>query len=410
MQDNKQDPYVKTWETTVNPGVSDEAIGLLKLVADRIISDTSYTFTHSQLGTVSEDPTDWNVDKIKLTSGYNDWKYWNGVIHMAMMEASGLLTNDRYKKYSADNYAFAFRHLDTFRNIYKAGVPDGNYHQFFRLDRLDDFGAMAAGLLELNDFQFTGMQTYIDRVSKYIAEQQDRLGDGTFCRRRFGITTLWADDLYMSVPFLVRLFASTGETQWLDDAIVQSENFHYRLFNETSGLYHHCWYEDTGQHGAAHWSRANGWVMMARVNLMNYLPQEHSYRDQLSKRILAQIVGLSRYQSASGLWRQLLDKPDSFQETSGTAMFTYGIARAVNQGWIPDYYASIALQAWRGLKEYISEKGEMDGVSLGFNIRQDLPYYYSRPLEPGGAHGIGALMFAAIEMSKLKPYRDCVWC
>lgn len=410
MQKEWNDPYVKVGETMVYPDQIAIAGKLLKRVADRILSDTTYQFRNRKTGETSDKPGLWSLEETELVSGYNDWKYWNGVIHLAMINVAKVLEDDRYLKYIRKNYAFSFKHMDFFQKQFEAGVPDCNFHQFFRLDRLDDFGAMAAGLLALNPSHSPAMEDYIKRVSEYISKKQDRLEDNTFCRKRFNTVTLWADDLFMSIPFLVQMFARTGDEGWLKEAILQSVNFHARLFNRNAMVYHHCWYGDTGQHGAAFWSRANGWVMMARVMLMDALPSTHPYRNELEETILQQVVGLSRYQSESGLWHQLIDKPDSFPETSGTAMFIYGIARSVNEGWIPEYYTSVALRAWEGITEFVNGEGELDGVSTGFNIRQDLPYYYGRPIEKGGAHGIGAFMLAAAEVSRLKPYRDCVWC
>jgi rhamnogalacturonyl hydrolase YesR len=386
-----------------------EAKQLMKKVADRIINDTTYCFKNKKNGEVSKDPSIWEIGDMSLESGFNDWKYWNGVIHLAMHQVALLLKDETYHQYVNNNYSFAFRNLDLFQKQFEMEIPGANFHQFFRCDRLDDFGAMAAGMMEPPLKMGAVQDRYLERVADYIQQTQDRLDDGTFCRRRFGVTTLWADDLYMSIPFLVRMYVRTDDESWLEDAILQSENFHQRLFDSTNGLYHHCWY-DNEQYGVAHWSRANGWVMMARINLMDHLPKRHPYRQSLVKTILDQIVGLSRYQSENGCWHQLLDKQDSFIESSGTSMFCYGIARSVNQGWIPEYYSSIALEAWNGLKNFITEDGLLEGVSLGFNIRQDLPFYYRQPFEEGGAHGLGAFLLAASEMARLKSFRDCVWC
>jgi rhamnogalacturonyl hydrolase YesR len=214
----------------------------------------------------------------------------------------------------------------------------------------------------------------------------------------------------MSIPVLVRLYRKTRDEAFLEDAILQSERFHHYLFRKENELYHHCMYPDSGRYGVAHWSRANGWAIMARVQLMDFLPEGHPYRKRLKEILLDQIIGLSRFQGPDGLWHQLLDKPDSFPESSGTSMFVYAIARSVNEGWIPDHYSSIALRGWEGLEECVNQAGELDKVSLGFNIRQDLPFYYNQPIEPGGAHGLGAFLLAGLEISRMKPYRDCLWC
>ena len=408
--DNKN-PYLKVQETKANPAIRAKAESLVVRVAERILQETSGQFRNRTTGDVGDKVGNWPLEDTSLDSGYNDWKYWNGVIHLALLQLSDHLNDQRYREQVIENYRFAFRHLDLFRRMYEKGIPDCPFHQFFRLDRLDDFGAMAAGLIEILEYEDNKQfREYLAGVMDYLLKKQDRLEDGTFCRTRFGITTLWADDLYMSVPFLVRMHTLNGEASFLEEAIRQSDNFHRRLFRPDNMLYHHCWYGDTGQFGVAHWSRANGWVMMARINLMEYLPGDHPYREKGMRLLLDQVVGLSRYQDHKGLWHQLIDKPDSFPETSGTSMFTYGIAKAVNRGWIPDHYASIALRAWQGMSAFVDKAGRLEGVSMGFNIRQDLPFYYNQPYESGGTHGLGAFLLAGLEVSKMKTYRDCVWC
>ncbi len=135
-------------------------------------------------------------------------------------------------------------------------------------------------------------------------------------------------------------------------------------------------------------------------------------REKLITALKQHLTGLARYQAANGMWRQLVDKTDSWHESSSTAMFTYGFAKAINKEWISDIYTSVAIAGWQGLsKECIKANGYLDKVSTGFNFKQDLPYYYNIPIEPGGDHGIGAAIYAGIEILKLKEmHRDCVWC
>jgi len=151
---------------------------------------------------------------------------------------------------------------------------------------------------------------------------------------------------------------------------------------------------------------------MAQCQLLAFLPEDHPKRDDLIDILKEHLVGVARYQTASGMWRQLLDKSDSFVESSCTAMFVYGFAKAINEGWISDIYASVAIRGWEAImRECITGNGYFDKVSTGFNFKQDLAFYYNVPYEPGGDHGIGAAIFAGIEIFKMKPaFRDCVWC
>ena len=97
--------------------------------------------------------------------------------------------------------------------------------------------------------------------------------------------------------------------------------------------------------GVARWGRCNGWVALAQAELLNNLPANHPKRPELIKLLLRQIVGFSRYQDTSGMWHQVLDKPESYLESSVTAMFVYTVAKAVNEGWISKRFITIAQKA-----------------------------------------------------------------
>lgn len=405
-------PYVHTKETEGFPPGKDEIKALTLKMADRIIKETSFRIIDILTGEEYTESKALPVNEnIRLKSGYNDWKYWNGVIHLAFIRLTEVFGGNCYRQYALDNYNFAFKHLGYFKKLFDTHVPGANFHQFFRLDRLDDFGALASGLLDLDELRDKeAVKEYLERVKHYIEFQQDRLNDGTFARNRFGYTTLWGDDMFMSIPFLVRAARIFNENKCIEDAINQVVNFNKHLQNTANGLYFHCKYENLKQHGVAHWGRANGWMVLAQCELLDHLPRAHPHREELIKILQDHLVNLSRYQSESGMWHQLIDKSDSFPESSSTAMFTYGFARAVNQGWMDDIYSQVAIAGWNGLAQNITEDGILKNVSMGFNIKQELPFYYKQPVEEFGEHGVGAAMLAGAEMYRLGNFRDCVWC
>lgn len=410
MERNRKLPYVNVPETLHQPPGRGQVEATVRKLANRILKETKFGFFYQGKEYENADTLPPN-EEVKLLSGHTDWKYWNGVINLGMIRVGEELKEPDYLSHSHAYFNFAFRNLSFFRQLFDERIAQAPFHQYFRMDRLDDCGALGASLIEVQLRKPEDAYTQrIQDTADYIHKKQDRLEDGTFVRRRFQKTTLWADDLYMSVPFLVRYFKLSKDQKYLDDAILQVKNFHKRLFSEISGLYHHCWYKELDSHGVAHWGRANGWVAMAVCDLLEHMPEDHPEREETIRILYRQILGFSRYQSASGLWRQLLDKEDAWLESSVTAMFTYAVAKAVNMGWIENIYSSIAVNGWRGLSENISDSGELDRVSTGFNIKQDLPFYYNIPVEKGGAHGLGAVLLAGNEMLKLKEYRDCLWC
>ena len=164
----------------------------------------------------------------------------------------------------------------------------------------------------------------------------------------------------------------------------------------------HYWYSDTVSLGVAFWGRANGWAMLAQIDLLDRLPLNHPQRGMLVTYLQRHIDGIVRYQSAHGLWHQLLDKSDSYLETSCSAMFTYAIARAVNKGYIESRYAAIARRGWQGVMSKIHSDGQIEGVCTGTGVGDNLEFYYKRPTPLNDIHGIGAVLLAGTEMLQLQ--------
>lgn len=371
-------------------------------VADQIIKNTSFRFIDKKTGeTFSSTKGVPYSNTVSVESQSNEWYYMNGVINIAMMKLAELTNNARYSDYSLRNFDFIFSNLDYFKKQYDEKVPESSFQQYFRLSKLDDCGAMGAALADVNKLACKKeYQDYLERAADFIMTKQSRLKDGTFVRPEPRKMTLWADDLYMSVPFLSRMGKLTGDTKYFDDAIKQVMNFTKYLYDPGTQLFYHCWYSDIQLNGVAHWGRCNGWVMLAQTELLNNLPANHPARKDLIKLLLKQIAGVSRYQDAKGLWHQLLDKPDSYLETSCSAMFVYSIARAVNEGWIDKSYLSVALNGWKGLVTEIQTDGQVKNICIGTGIEDNIKFYYNRPVELNDLHGLGAILLAGTEIWK----------
>jgi rhamnogalacturonyl hydrolase YesR len=214
--------------------------------------------------------------------------------------------------------------------------------------------------------------------------------------------TLWADDLYMSVPYLARMGKLTGDNKYFDFAVKQVEQFNKYIYDPATGLYFHTFFNDENMNGVARWGRCNGWVALAQVELLNNLPADHPKRAELTKMLLRQIVGFSRYQDTSGMWHQLLDKPESYLESSVTAMYVYTVAKAVNEGWISKRFITIAQRGWDALAKKITVDGQVPDICIGTSVEEDISYYFNRPKELNDTHGLGAFLMAGAEMLRAK--------
>jgi unsaturated rhamnogalacturonyl hydrolase len=383
----------------------DEAV--VRSIADYILDHTTFEYvswsprqTYKSANEIPE-----NVE-VRFRDQFTEWGYTMGVLNMAMINLGAYLDEEKYTDYPVRHIANGMDNYEFFQKRFKNDRPHYRwpYGQLWAMKELDDCGAMAASVIEVyNLVRREDYREYIDKTARHIMEVQDRLSDGTLARKFPHKMTLWADDLYMSVPFLARMGNLTGDNKYFDYALKQVFNFTKYLWNPDKELYYHCYYSELQRNGVAHWGRCNGWVMMAKVHLMNFLPEDHPQREDLRKNLEQQILGIAKYQNEDGLWHQLLDKTDSYPESSCSAMFVYSIARAVNEGWIDKRYASIALRGWDGLKEHkITLDGQLKDICVGTGIEDNLVFYYNRPARTNENHGLGAIIDAGVEIIRLK--------
>ncbi|WP_288318202.1 glycoside hydrolase family 88/105 protein [Xylanibacter caecicola] len=387
-------------------------------IADRIVAATSYDFKNVKTGEVFKSVKDIPLSMdVRVNCKYNNWHYTNGVTNIAMLELADKTGRREYERYVLRNMDFVFNegNLNFFRRQYDKALKEGgwyavrklSWHMIFRGKRLDDNGPMAASLIELSrrhpDKAFTG---YINSTAEHLRTAEPRLADGTIARLWPHVNTVWADDAFMAVAFLARMGERTGDMAWFDDAARQIISYDSLLWCPEKKIYYHCRHTDTGEHGVAHWSRANGWMFMAQADLLSRMPESHPLRGRLLEIFRRQASGVARYQGKSGLWHQLLDRDDSFEETTGTAMFVFGIARGVKRGWLHSDFIYVAEQGLKGMMTKINGDGDVTGICTGTGIMPSVSYYYNRPQLTNDPMGEGPVLRALVEMTDAPRYTE----
>lgn len=269
------------------------------------------------------------------------------------------------------------------------------------LGNLDSCGAMGNQILETmlrHPEQVTQAdKDVVARIADWILDRQYRLPDGTLARPGPGGGTVWPDDLYMGCPFIVRWAKYTGEKKYLDDAA--SQIIHQaELEQDTDGLFFHGYNVAEKKHSPFKWGRGNGWVTVAAVEVLSALPEDDPSRAKLIAILKKQIDGLKSVQAPDGMWRQVLDHPELWEETSCTAMFAYGIARAVNRGWLEQSYMEMARKAFAGISKNVTADGTVNETCEGTNIGQTLEFYANRKRPSDDMHGRGPLLLAGTEI------------
>lgn len=207
-----------------------------------------------------------------------------------------------------------------------------------------------------------------------------------------GITTearYWIDDMYMIPALQCQAFRATRDTKYIDRTAITMCAYLDRL-QKDNGLFFH------GENSPFYWGRGNGWFAAGCAELLRELPENHPQRARILAGYLKMMGGLLDYQSEGGLWRQLIDKPESWPETSGSAMFTYAIVAGVQNGWLDARtYGSAARKAWLALVAQLDENANLKEVCVGTNKGFDEPYYLARPRTTGDFHGQAPMLWTA---------------
>jgi len=338
------------------------------------------------------------------------WDYPWGVTLYGMLHVSDTTKDKTVERYVLEHNQIVTRYCAWLADLrVKVGatpelssfVQPLPVRRLMALGSLDDCGAMGAQLVET--FLNHGVRpapeqkAVAEMIADYIANKQARLPDGTLWRPGAMGGTVWIDDLYMSCPFLVRWYKYTGDRKYLDDAARQIINVARRL-QDADGVWWHGYYEKDLEHAPIKWGRGNGWAMVATVEVLSAMPEDHPDRAALIAILRRQVEGVKPLQAPDGMWRQVLDHPELWEETSCTAMFSYAIARAVNRGWIDPSNLTVARTAFAALAQHITPEGVVKDTCEGTGIGKDLEAYIERARPDDDMHGRGPVMLAGAEL------------
>ena len=319
-----------------------------------------------------------------------------GVTYSAMLRAGETTGDERYTKYAIDRMNFLCEQAPRFIKMKEKGEKiDNLMEQVVSPDALDDCGAICCAMLKAKDAKGKKndrlWKEQIARYYDFIANKEHRYTDGQFARLRPVKNTVWLDDMFMGIPAL----AYNGD--W-NEAVRQFRLFREKMWVSEKSLYRHGWTPtESDYHPSFFWGRANGWALLTACELLDV--REDGYILDCFKQHLN---GLMALQSADGAWHQLLDRNDTYLETSCTAIYAYCLAHAINKGWIePEPYIGQTLLAWNYVSAHITEGGQVEGTCVGTGLAFDPAFYAYRPVNNYAAHGYGPVIWAGAEIYAL---------
>jgi unsaturated rhamnogalacturonyl hydrolase len=259
-------------------------------------------------------------------------------------------------------------------------TPDGR--KVVSTNRHVDFHVF--GVLPLQIYLLNGDDRYLD-IGMHMADDQwvNPRPDG-LCEE----TRWWVDDCFMIGTLQIQAYRATHDAKYADHLALELAAYLDKL-QQPNGLFFHA---DVSPH---FWGRGNGWFAAALAEVLRSLPPEHPKYARLMAGYKTMMASLKKYQSPSGLWRQLLDNEQAWDETSCTGMFTYAMIVGVKHGWLDASYGDVARRGWIGLCGKIDETGAVHDVCVGTNQKDDTQYYLNRPRATGDLHGQAPILWCA---------------
>src|SRR5512138_239131 len=336
------------------------------------------------------------------------WHYEHGLQVMAIQQTAEATGEARYTRFVQD-WVDRFVQADGSIRTYRVDE--------YNLDQIN------AGRLLFDVLDQTGDKRY-RKALHLLREQlktQPRTRSNGFWHKQIYPYQMWLDGIYMAGPFLAEYAFRFNEPETFDDIVHQILLIEEHTHDPKTGLLYHAWDESKQQRwcdpvtgrSPHFWGRGVGWYMMALVDVLDYLPQEHARRQYVLAILERTARALVRVQDeGTGLWYQVLDLPEregNYLEASASTMFVYAFAKGVRKGYLPQYFLFSARRGYHGLLQNlirIDAQGLLTlekvcgGAGLGGDPYRDgsFEYYVNEKIIPNDPKGVGPFILAALEM------------
>lgn len=362
-----------------------------------------YLMAHSD----AEHPA-WNLEMIRSGKS-NKWNYIDGCMITGILELYEITGEARFLDF-ADRFLSGFVEEDGHIRTYDP--------EEYSLDNVNP----GKNLFPLYDL--TGKEKY-RKATELVRSQlstMPRTPEGNFWHKLIYPNQVWLDGIYMALPFYMEYEKRFDAQKDCQDICQQIANVEIRMRDPETGLYYHgydasrkmYWADPDSGCSPNFWLRAEGWFILGLVDvleIMKDLPMQ-AESVHLQHMLLDLAKALSKYQDPSGLWYQLIALPElegNYLETSGTALISAALLKAVRLGFLPESFRTVGEKAFYGIVDHRLTKNA-DGTpcvtgiclvaGLGGEQHRDgsVAYYLSEPVVQNDAKGVGPLLLAYTEM------------
>lgn len=325
--------------------------------------------------------------------------YHQGVFLSGVYKTWLLCRDDRYFSYIKD---------------WMDSVMDGEGNILdYAPKHLDD---IQPGILLYPLFERTGEPKYkraLDRLISHI-DEYPKNPEGGFWHMDLFPDQMWLDGLYMGGPVCAEYGAKFQRPDLLDLVTEQALMMEEKTRDEKTGLLYHAWdyrrqeaWADpvTGRSPEI-WGRSVGWVPVALLDDLDYMPKGHPGYRQLAAMAARLLKAVCAYQSEEGRWYQVVDKAGqegNWLENSCSCLFVAALCKAVRKGVLDREYLKPARAGCDGVIRSLEWKdGDLlvGNVCIGTGVG-DYRHYCERPVSVNDLHGVGAFLLMCEEMQQV---------
>jgi unsaturated rhamnogalacturonyl hydrolase len=218
-------------------------------------------------------------------------------------------------------------------------------------------------------------ETAVD-YADWVMANAGRSKDGVFFHGASVSDEVWADTVFMAFVFLSRTAKLTANTRIAEEVLKQLLSHLQLLQDEETGILYHG-YHCIGKHhmSGALWTRGNSWVVIGAPIIIETIRDVVEVPKEIYTRYRTLVDGIVKYQAGNGLWHTVMDRPDFYQETSGSAGIAGGMMKGVRLRMLEPGTLPCALRAMEGVVTNINPEGAVEGVSGGTPIMPTIDAY-----------------------------------
>ena len=356
---------------------------------------------------MQRNPESWMVD----FSTRLKWNYCHGLELGAIYDVWEKTGDQKY-------YDYAVSYADTM--IHEDGTIVSYKLEEYNIDRLNSGKMLFPILAHTNNQKY---RKALDLLKSQM-DTHPRISNGGFWHKKIYPHQVWLDGLYMAGPFLAEYGKTFDDPELFDEVVLQLTTAYEDLYDEKTGLLYHGWDESREQRWSDpetglsphFWSRSIGWYMMALIDVLDFMPADHSGRNEIITLLNNLSSTIENFRDAeTGMWYQVTDqgtREGNYLESTGSIMFIYTWVKGAQNGYLPNEYLQKGIEAYdQFVKRFIKENEDgtisvtdccsVAGLGGEKNYRDgSFEYYISEPIRDNDPKAVAPFIKVSLLLNK----------